>query len=65
MMEALYEAVAPRVHQVYVSLEEIMACGVGVCMGCVAPTREGYVPICTQGPVFRGSEVFGLEKDHV
>lgn len=65
MMEALFEAVGPRVGQVYVSLEEVMACGVGVCMGCVARTREGYVPICTQGPVFRGGEVFGLEMDHV
>lgn len=65
MMEALYEAVGLRVRQVYVSLEEIMACGVGVCMGCVARTQEGYVPICTEGPVFRGSEVFGLEMDHV
>ena len=67
MMAALYEAVREVVREVYVSLEEVMACGVGVCMGCVAMTRAGYVPICTHGPVFRGSEVFGLERemDHV
>jgi dihydroorotate dehydrogenase electron transfer subunit len=65
MMEALFEAVDPLVQRVYVSLEEVMACGVGVCMGCVARTREGYVPICTQGPVFEGGQVFGLEMDHV
>ena len=61
MMEALYAAVQGRVREVYVSVEQVMACGVGVCMGCVTMTRTGYVPICTHGPVFRGGEVFGLE----
>lgn len=65
MMEALFHAVGSLVQQVHVSLEEVMACGVGVCMGCVTRTNEGYVPICTQGPVFRGSDVFGLELDRV
>ena len=63
MMEALYAAVRDRVREVYVSLEEVMGCGVGVCMGCVAMTRGGYVPVCTHGPVFRGGEVFGLEPE--
>jgi len=61
MMEALFGAVQARVREVYVSLEQVMACGVGVCMGCVAMTQSGYVPICTHGPVFRGGDVFGLE----
>jgi dihydroorotate dehydrogenase electron transfer subunit len=61
MMEALFAAVHARVREVYVSLEQVMACGVGVCMGCVVMTRTGYVPICTHGPVFRGGDVFGLE----
>jgi dihydroorotate dehydrogenase electron transfer subunit len=35
------------------SLEEPMACGVGVCLSCVVETADGYrVPTCTQGPVF-------------
>ncbi len=67
MMHALHGAVARRVHALYASLEEVMACGVGVCMGCVAKTRDGWVPICTHGPVFRSDTVFDLEgtADHV
>ncbi len=34
------------------SLDKEMACGVGVCLGCVVRTPEGWVPSCTQGPVF-------------
>lgn len=63
MMKALFDAVHARVDSVLVSLEEIMGCGVGVCMGCVAPTRNGYVPICTHGPVFAGEEVFGADVE--
>ena len=63
MMEALFAAVHTLVREVYVSLEQVMACGVGVCMGCVTRTRDGYVPICTQGPVFRGREVMGFEPE--
>ena len=63
MMKALFHAVHGKVHSVLVSLEEIMGCGVGVCMGCVTPSRYGYVPVCTHGPVFRGDEVFGLEME--
>ncbi|MFQ5599477.1 MAG: dihydroorotate dehydrogenase electron transfer subunit [Candidatus Krumholzibacteriia bacterium] len=62
MMQALVAAVRESVQEIYVSLEERMACGVGVCMGCVTPTRGGYVPICTHGPVFRASEVFGVDS---
>jgi dihydroorotate dehydrogenase electron transfer subunit len=60
MMAALYAALRTRVARVDVSLEEVMACGVGVCMGCVTPSVRGYVPVCTEGPVFRGDEVFEL-----
>jgi dihydroorotate dehydrogenase electron transfer subunit len=63
MMQALYAAVRERVREVFASLEEVMACGVGVCMGCVTRTRSGYVPICTHGPVFRAAQVFDLERD--
>jgi dihydroorotate dehydrogenase electron transfer subunit len=44
------------------AVEEAMACGVGVCMTCVLPVRgrDGVtrmVRSCTDGPVFRGSDV--------
>jgi dihydroorotate dehydrogenase electron transfer subunit len=33
-------------------LEEIMACGVGACRGCVVETKAGYKAVCSDGPVF-------------
>ena len=59
MMRALYDALGTRVARLFVSLEEVMGCGVGVCMGCVTPSVHGYVPICTHGPVFEAATVFG------
>lgn len=35
-----------------VSLENTMACGIGVCLCCVEKTTEGHVCVCTEGPVF-------------
>ena len=35
-----------------VSLENMMACGIGVCLCCVADTVNGNVCTCTDGPVF-------------
>ncbi|NDV67546.1 dihydroorotate dehydrogenase electron transfer subunit [Dysgonomonas sp. 25] len=35
-----------------VSLENLMACGFGVCLCCVENTREGNLCACTDGPVF-------------
>lgn len=39
------------------SVEEIMACGVGACRGCVVATRDGYRAACTDGPVFDTAEL--------
>jgi len=45
-----------------VSLESVMACGYGVCNGCVSPVKDAtsergfkYVKTCTYGPAFDGS----------
>ncbi len=35
-----------------VSLENLMACGLGACLCCVEKTTEGHVCVCTEGPVF-------------
>jgi dihydroorotate dehydrogenase electron transfer subunit len=45
-----------------VSMESHMACGFGVCLGCVTPTAGGegydrYVRVCMEGPVFRAEEL--------
>lgn len=35
-----------------VSLENLMACGFGVCLCCIEPTINGNLCVCTEGPVF-------------
>jgi len=35
-----------------VSLENLMACGIGACLCCVEKTSEGNVCVCKEGPVF-------------
>jgi len=41
-----------------VSLEERMACGFGVCLGCAVMNREGkMIRSCVEGPVFYSDEV--------
>lgn len=35
-----------------VSLENVMACGLGACLCCVEDTTEGHVCVCKEGPVF-------------
>jgi dihydroorotate dehydrogenase electron transfer subunit len=46
-------------HQV--SVEEAMACGVGICMTCVLPMMRGdevkMVRTCIEGPVIDGEEI--------
>jgi len=43
----------------YVVMEQIMACGVGACMGCTVKIKKkpGYARVCTEGPVFRSRDV--------
>lgn len=41
-----------------VSLEEHMACGVGVCLGCPVQVKGGeYKMVCKDGPVFNAEEI--------
>lgn len=35
-----------------VSLENMMACGIGACLCCVTDTKIGHQCVCTEGPVF-------------
>ncbi|MCB2222113.1 MAG: dihydroorotate dehydrogenase electron transfer subunit [Bacteroidetes bacterium] len=34
------------------SLENMMACGFGICLCCITPTQEGNKRVCWDGPVF-------------
>ncbi len=40
-----------------VSLENMMACGFGVCLCCVEDTKTGHKCVCTDGPVFNVNEL--------
>ena len=58
MMWACAELAGARGAPCWVSLENTMACGFGVCLGCAAPlTAGGYGLVCRRGPVFDSREV--------
>jgi dihydroorotate dehydrogenase electron transfer subunit len=40
-----------------VSLENMMACGIGACLCCVEKTVKGNVCVCTEGPVFNVNQL--------
>ncbi len=40
-----------------VSLEESMACGIGMCLGCAVKTVDGFKRVCADGPVFKAGEI--------
>ncbi len=52
----MMKAVAAKAREIgsecEVSLENMMACGLGACLCCVENTVKGNVCVCTEGPVF-------------
>ncbi|MEW6007100.1 MAG: dihydroorotate dehydrogenase electron transfer subunit [bacterium] len=40
-----------------ISVEAILACGVGACLGCAYKTKNGYKRVCKDGPVFDVNEL--------
>ena len=57
MMKALARTVGgweemKQPHRCEVSLENKMACGLGVCLCCVEDTKDGHRCVCSDGPVF-------------
>lgn len=61
MLRAIAAAAAARGARAQVALENHMACGFGVCWGCVVAVRErettAYRRVCKEGPVFDAAEV--------
>ncbi|MDR3012801.1 MAG: dihydroorotate dehydrogenase electron transfer subunit [Chitinispirillales bacterium] len=58
MLRSLCKLNRPASAQIWISLEALMACGVGACMGCAVPTvSSGYSRACKEGPVFNGKEI--------
>jgi dihydroorotate dehydrogenase electron transfer subunit len=52
MMRRAHELARAAGAQCLVSLENNMACGYGVCLGCAVHTSAGFRYVCTHGPVF-------------
>lgn len=52
MMVAVAQMARNKQWPCHVSLENLMACGVGACLCCVEKTVKGNVCVCTEGPVF-------------
>lgn len=52
MMKAVAAIARERRIHCQVSLENMMACGIGLCLCCVEPTVRGNVCVCKEGPVF-------------
>ncbi|MGH0034249.1 MAG: GNAT family N-acetyltransferase [Myxococcota bacterium] len=58
MMRRCAEIAAAAGAPCQVSLENGMACGFGVCLGCAAPVSAGgFALVCRDGPVFEAGDV--------
>jgi len=59
MMKAVMEIAKETGTPAYLSLESKMACGFGICIGCVVKDTEkdSYVRVCYEGPVFDGHKI--------
>ncbi len=61
MMKKVYQTAQEYHIPSEFSLESIMGCGIGACWGCVKKIlrnqKEEWLKICTEGPVFKGSEI--------
>ena len=52
MMKAVARLARDKGIDCEVSLENLMACGLGACLCCVEKTTEGNLCVCKEGPVF-------------
>ena len=57
MMKAVASIAKERSIDCEASLENLMACGFGVCLCCIQETTEGNKCVCTEGPVFNINEL--------
>ena len=63
MLRAVRELALEKNIPCQISLEEKMACGLGVCLGCAVKTAAShketpeYWHVCKAGPVFQAKDV--------
>lgn len=57
MMKKVVSMCKEQGTEVYASMENRMACGVGACLVCTCKTNEGNKRTCKDGPVFNGKDL--------
>lgn len=57
MMKAVAQKAKAAGVECYASLENMMACGFGVCLCCVTDTVNGNKRVCADGPVFNVNDL--------
>lgn len=57
MMKAVARHAVSKGIDCEVSLENMMACGLGACLCCVCDTDEGHKCVCKEGPVFNAKDL--------
>ncbi len=57
MMKAIGRYALEKEIACELSLENMMACGVGACLCCVVDSDSGHKCVCKEGPVFNASEL--------
>lgn len=58
MMAAVYAICQARSAACQVSVESVMACGMGACLGCSRASNDGaYTHVCLNGPVFKAEDL--------
>ncbi len=63
MLKAVQKLAMEKEIPCQISLEEKMACGLGVCLGCAVKTAKSsvdapqYLHVCKAGPVFNAKDV--------
>lgn len=57
MLEVIIQKAKENNIPCQISQEEMIACGVGACLGCAYKTRNGYKRVCKDGPVFDVNEL--------
>ena len=57
MMNAVMKLAKEKKTSCEVSLENLMACGIGACLCCVEKTTKGHVCVCKEGPVMNADKL--------
>jgi len=57
MCQALHRHSVEKNYELFVSLDERMGCGMGMCKGCPIKTKSGIKMVCKDGPIFNSNDI--------